>query len=187
MLRKTLFAFFVCSLVAGQALAQNWSFDARKVALGSPGSGENLASRMIDEESDYRAIVLPFGLFQVFRDFDRLNPTKDNFDVIRTMEYAASPLHYTFGRDSVTAGQGNGRHRRLSRPLRAAGWTLRSRRRLRRGELQLPPRIPLRGREPRVAARHRPCRPADRQPVPSLPARRHARQRDGRNRTRARL
>jgi hypothetical protein len=106
--RKIVFGLFVCSLVAGQASAQNWSFDARKVALGSPGSGENLASRMIEDESDYRAIVLPFGLFQVFRDFDKLNPTKDNFDVIRTMEYAASPLHYTFGRDSVTAGQVNG-------------------------------------------------------------------------------
>ena len=105
--RKIVFGLFVCSLVAGQASAQNWSFDARKVALGSPGSGENLASNMIADESEYRSIVLPFGLFQVFRDFDKLNPTKDNFDVIRTMEYAASPLHYTFGRDAVTAGQVN--------------------------------------------------------------------------------
>jgi len=107
-IRRIVFGLFVCSFVAGQASAQNWSFDARKVAMGSPGSGENLATRMIDDESDYRAIVLPFGLFQVFRDFDRLNPPKDNFDVIRTMEYAASPLHYTFGRDSVTPGQVNG-------------------------------------------------------------------------------
>jgi hypothetical protein len=91
-------------LSAGEASAQNWSFDARKVALGSPGS-ENLASRMITDENDYRSIVLPFGLFQVFRDFDRLNPTKDGFDMIRTMEYAASPLHYTFGRDAMSPGQ----------------------------------------------------------------------------------
>lgn len=100
--RKIAAWLFVCSLVGGQASAQNWSFDARQVALGSPGSGENLASHMIDEESTYRAIVLPFGLFQVFGDFDKLNPTKDDFDVVRTMEYAASPLHYTFGRDSAT-------------------------------------------------------------------------------------
>ena len=53
------------------------------------------------------AVVLPFGLFQVFHDFDKLNPTNDNFDVIRTMEYAASPLHYTFGRNSADAGQTN--------------------------------------------------------------------------------
>jgi len=73
----------VCALSAGQASAQNWSFDARKVALGSPGGGENLASRMITEENDYRSIVLPFGLFQVFRDFDRLNPSKDGFTIER--------------------------------------------------------------------------------------------------------
>ena len=108
MVRRIAFGVFVCSLVAGQAWAQNWSFDARKVALGSPGSGDNLASQMIEEESDYRAIVLPFGLFQVFHDFDKLNPTNDNFDLIRTMEYAASPLHYTFGRNSANAGQADG-------------------------------------------------------------------------------
>ena len=107
-LRRCALSLAVCVMFATPALAQNWSFDARKVALGSPGSGENLASKMIEEESEYRSLVLPFGLFQVFRDFDRLNPTKDNFDVIRTMEYAASPLHYTFGRDSVTPGQVNG-------------------------------------------------------------------------------
>ena len=107
-LRRCALSLAVCVMVATPALAQNWSFDARKVALGSPGSGENLASKMIEEESDYRSLVLPFGLFQVFRDFDRLNPTKDNFDVIRTMEYAASPLHYTFGRNSVTPGLVNG-------------------------------------------------------------------------------
>ena len=59
MVRRIVFGLFVCSLIAGQASAQNWSFDARKVAMGSPGSGENLATRMIDDESDYRAIVPP--------------------------------------------------------------------------------------------------------------------------------
>src|SRR5213592_2487614 len=105
--RKCLLSVAACLTLAAPAFAQNWSFDARKVALGSPGSGENLASQMIEEESDYRAVVLPFGLFQVFHDFDKLNPTNDNFDVIRTMEYAASPLHYTFGRNSADAGQTN--------------------------------------------------------------------------------
>lgn len=103
--RTVIFGFVAWSLVVAQASAQNWSFDARKVALGSTGGGENLASRMIEDADDYRAIVLPFGLFQVFRDFDKLNPTKDEFDVIRTVEYAASPLHYTFGRDSVKPGE----------------------------------------------------------------------------------
>jgi hypothetical protein len=104
-IRRFLLSLFVCALSAGQASAQNWSFDARKVALGSPGGGENLASKMIDEARDYRAIVLPFGLIQVFRDFDKLNPKNDQFDLIRTMEYAAAPLHYTFGRDTTDSGQ----------------------------------------------------------------------------------
>jgi hypothetical protein len=81
------------------ASAQNWSFDARKVGLGSPSGGENLARRMIDDEREYRTLVLPFGLIQVFRDFDRLNPSKDDFDIVRTLEYAAAPIHYTVGRD----------------------------------------------------------------------------------------
>ncbi|HXD21324.1 MAG TPA: hypothetical protein VN654_30160 [Vicinamibacterales bacterium] len=104
-LRNGVLSVAACVLFAAPALAQNWSFDARKVALGSPGSGGNLASDMIADENDYRSIVLPFGLFQVFRDFDRLNPTNDNFDVIRTAEYAASPLHFTFGRNALTPGQ----------------------------------------------------------------------------------
>jgi hypothetical protein len=103
--RRFFLSTFVCALFAGPASAQNWSFDARKVALGSPGSGENVSSKMIEEQSEYRSIVLPFGLIQVFRDFDKLNPTKDDFDVIRTMEYAASPLHYNFGRQATTTGQ----------------------------------------------------------------------------------
>jgi hypothetical protein len=100
-----LFSALLCTLCAGQASAQNWSFDARKVALGSPGGAENLASKMIDDERDYRAIVLPFGLIQVFRDFNKLNPANDQFDVVRTMEYSAAPLHYTLGRDTTNSGQ----------------------------------------------------------------------------------
>jgi hypothetical protein len=94
------FVVFSLSLVVvTPALAQNWSFDARKVGLGSPTGGENVASRMIDDEREYRAIVLPFGLIQVFRDFDRLNPSNDEFDFVRTVEFAAAPIHYTIGRD----------------------------------------------------------------------------------------
>ena len=104
MVRKIGFALFACVLVAGQASAQNWSFDARKIGLGSPGGDENLATQMIDEARNYGAVVLPFGLFQVMRDFDKLNPTNNQFDLIRTMEYAASPLHYTLGRDTTDSG-----------------------------------------------------------------------------------
>jgi hypothetical protein len=54
---------------------------------------------MITEENQYTVIPLPFGLFQVFQDIDRLNPSDDEFDLVRASELLASPLHYTFGRD----------------------------------------------------------------------------------------
>ena len=82
------------------ASAQNWSFDARKIGLGSPSGGETVASRMIEDARDYRTIVLPFGLIQVARDFKKLNPSNDEFDLVRSIEYAAAPLHYTVGRDT---------------------------------------------------------------------------------------
>ena len=97
--RISLMVCFLAVLAGSPASAQNWSFDARKVGLGSPTGSENLASRMIDDEREYRAIVLPFGLIQVFRDFDRLNPSNDEFDLVRTIEFAAAPIHYTIGRD----------------------------------------------------------------------------------------
>jgi hypothetical protein len=98
--RISLVVIFLSILFVNTASAQNWSFDARKVGLGSPTGGENLASRMIDDEREYRTIVLPFGLIQVFRDFKKLNPSNDEFDLVRTIEYAAAPIHYTIGRDS---------------------------------------------------------------------------------------
>lgn len=98
--RMSLVVLFLSMLFVNTASAQNWSFDARKVGQGSPGGGENLASRMIEDEREYRAIVLPFGLIQVFRDFKKLNPSNDEFDLVRTIEYAAAPIHYTIGRDS---------------------------------------------------------------------------------------
>ena len=47
--------------------AQNWSFDARTIAIGGVGGSGNLATKMIDEQRDYTAIVLPFGLIQVLK------------------------------------------------------------------------------------------------------------------------
>ena len=86
-------------LCVHDARAQNWSFDARKIGLGATGGSENLASKMVDDARQYKSIVLPLGLLQVIGDFDRLSPTSDDFDLVRTIEYAAAPLHYQLGRD----------------------------------------------------------------------------------------
>ena len=105
---------FLCC--AASAHAQNWSFDARKIALGNAGGADHPASRMIDEERPYRAIVLPFGLIQVLRNRNVFNPDSDEFDIVRSVEYAASPLHYIIGRDSTESETG----RRLSVDIRNA-------------------------------------------------------------------
>ena len=94
-------------LVATQdiALAQNYSFDARKIALGGIGGDlDNVASTMIDEQRPYGSVVMPLGLIQLFGDFKQLNPANDEFDPVRTFEYAASPIHYINKRGSGITG-----------------------------------------------------------------------------------
>ena len=61
-------ACLLVAAVSSTAAAQNWSFDARRIALGGIGNTGNIASRLVDEERGYGSIVLPFGLFQVFED-----------------------------------------------------------------------------------------------------------------------
>ena len=106
LLRVSLAVIF-CLSWAGSALAQNWSFDARSIALGSVSGKDNLASRMVDEQREYRSIVIPLGLFQVLRNFDRLKPESDDFDFVRVIEYSAAPLHYQFGRDQESTNERN--------------------------------------------------------------------------------
>ena len=105
--RNWLRAFMFCAIAGlwtSPAAAQNWSFDARRVALGGIGSTENVASGMVEEQRRYRSIVLPLGLIPVLSDLDVFKPGGDRFDPVRAMEYAASPLHYTIGRNSTNAG-----------------------------------------------------------------------------------
>ncbi len=103
--RLAALASIVWSASATAARAQNWSFDARQIALGSPVGGQNLASSMIADANGYRSIVLPFGLIQVIGDVNALNPSSDDFDLVRLMEDVASPIHYTFGRHSSNTGK----------------------------------------------------------------------------------
>ena len=88
-----------CVLTSTPAFAQNWSFDARRIGLGGVGSTANVALSIVDEQKKYKAIVLPFGLAQVLPNLPKLDPTKDDFDLVRAIEYSASPIHYIIGRD----------------------------------------------------------------------------------------
>ena len=91
-----------CLLKSIPAFAQNWSFDARNIGMGGVGSTSNIAKDMIDEQRPYRVLVLPFGLIQVLPNLPKVDPTKDDFDLVRAIEYAASPIHYIVGRDSTS-------------------------------------------------------------------------------------
>jgi hypothetical protein len=90
----------------GTASAQNYGTDARKIAMGGQGGdSSNIASGMVDKASPYTAIVLPLGLFQIFKDgFDKFNPDSDNFNPVAAIEDATNPLHYTFGRGTTDTG-----------------------------------------------------------------------------------
>jgi hypothetical protein len=103
LLRRFGLVLAFCLVSVSSALAQNWSFDARSVALGAVSGKDNLASRMVEEHRRYRTIVIPLGLFQVLSDLDRFKPESEEFDFVRAIEYAASPLHYQFGRDQESA------------------------------------------------------------------------------------
>jgi hypothetical protein len=100
--RRTVLVTWLCILSADYAAAQNWSFDARNIGLGSPESGQNLGTTLVGDARGYQAIVLPFGLIQVIGDIDKFDPGNRQFDIVRLIEDLASPLHYTFNRGERT-------------------------------------------------------------------------------------
>jgi hypothetical protein len=83
----------------GAGQAQGWGFDARRIALGSTGTSDNLGGKMIEEQRNYSSFVLPIGLAQVFKNKDRFDPDSKQFDPITAVEYAAMPWYYVIGRD----------------------------------------------------------------------------------------
>jgi hypothetical protein len=92
-------------MTAATASAQDWSFDARDIAMGGVGATGNLSTKMIDEQRDYTSIVLPFGLIQVFKDLNIFDPNSSKFDPVRAIEYAASPMHYGLDRGQTNGGE----------------------------------------------------------------------------------
>ena len=87
---------------ASWLFVQNYSFDARKIALGgvaNAGAG-NIAFENVPKKFDYGSIVIPLGLIQVFKDMDIYDPDKPQFDLVRIIDYAGNPLHYTWNRST---------------------------------------------------------------------------------------
>ena len=102
--RSAIVAVLLLVWTASSACAQNYSFDARRIALGGAGGTPNLASKMVERQRRYRSIVIPVGLVKLLSDVRVFFPTRDDFDFSRAVEYAYSPLHQVFGRrEDMTA------------------------------------------------------------------------------------
>lgn len=93
---------FLLMLLLGSSFlsAQNYSFDARKLALGgisNAGTG-NIVFEMVPRRFGYYSIVIPFGLVQAWKDKDVFDPDKEEFDLVRIIDYVGNPFHYTYQR-----------------------------------------------------------------------------------------
>jgi hypothetical protein len=104
-LRKVFLSTLLVIVLSNSAVAQNFSSDARRIGLGGAGDSQNTASRLVEEQRDYKSIPIPLGIIQVVRNREIFDPDDDNFDPVRAIEYAASPLHWGLKRD--TTGPGN--------------------------------------------------------------------------------
>jgi hypothetical protein len=88
------------------ASAQNYSGDARAIALGGIAEpGRNAANFGSGDQRGYTTVVLPIGLFQILKNRDIYDPSSTNFDPIRAVENAASPLHFTINRNEGDTGE----------------------------------------------------------------------------------
>ena len=89
---------------ASSASAQNYTFDARRVALGGVGGTPNLASKLVERQRRYKSILIPVGLVRVLKNVHVFYPNRDDFDFSRAVEFAYSPIHFVFGRrEDITA------------------------------------------------------------------------------------
>jgi hypothetical protein len=87
-------AVTLVALAATPAIAQNFTFDARRIAMGNGGNGDNPAESLPPKDPSYTSIVLPFGLFQVLKNRNVFDPSSTDFNPVFVLEYAASPVHY---------------------------------------------------------------------------------------------
>ena len=96
--RVTLTALFLLASSGASAFAQNYTFDARRVALGGAGGTPNVASKLVERQRRYKSIMIPVGLLKVLSNVRVFFPTHEDFDFSRAVEFGYSPLHHVFGR-----------------------------------------------------------------------------------------
>jgi len=83
---------------ASSAFAQNYTFDARRIALGGTGGTPNVASGLVERQRRYKSIVIPVGLVRVIKNISVFYPNREDFDFSSAVEYATRPLHQVLGR-----------------------------------------------------------------------------------------
>ena len=102
--RTSLVAVLVFMAAVSSASAQNYSFDARRIALGGAGGTPNVASKLAERQRRYKSILIPIGLVKVLSDIRVFYPNREDFDFSRAVEFATAPLHFVFGRgEDITA------------------------------------------------------------------------------------
>ena len=92
-------------LAAAAAAAQTHSPDARSIALGGASNAQNVAVSLIESPRPYGRAVIPLGLLQLLTDLDAFDPASDGYDPVLSLDYAANPLHFTFGRGRNSPGR----------------------------------------------------------------------------------
>ncbi len=98
-------AVLLLTATASPASAQNYSFDARRIALGGAGGTPNVASKLVERQRRYKSILIPVGMVKLLSDVRVFYPNREDFDFSRAVEYSASPFHFVFGRsEDITAG-----------------------------------------------------------------------------------
>src|SRR6185436_17973101 len=94
----SLVAALVTTTAVSSASAQNYSFDARRIALGGTGGTPNVASSLVERQRRYKSIVIPVGLVRVIKNINVFYPNREDFDFSSAVEYATRPLHQVIGR-----------------------------------------------------------------------------------------
>src|SRR5262245_28990708 len=101
---RGLLVALVLTTTVSSAFAQNYSFDARRIALGGAGGTPNVASKLVERQRRYKSILIPVGLVKVLSDIRVFYPNREDFDFSRAVEFSTSPLHFVFGRsEDITA------------------------------------------------------------------------------------
>src|SRR5262245_14084857 len=100
-----LVAVLLLTSTASSASAQDYSFDARRIALGGAGGTPNVAAKLVERQRRYKSILIPVGLVKVLSNVRVFYPNREDFDFSRAVEFGTSPLHLVLGRaDDITAG-----------------------------------------------------------------------------------